>query len=108
MSCSGPVEFPLLAPLREGFGRVSGLVGRVGCCRQREAEARAAESRFVVRPDLSAMRFDDGSGNRQSHTHATVVGREKALKELREMIRFDAGTAIFQHATQSVFASEHG
>jgi len=32
---------PSLAPLPEGFGRVSDLAGRVGCCRQREAEARA-------------------------------------------------------------------
>jgi len=56
MSCAGPVDFPLLAPLREGFGRVSGLVGYY---RQSEAEARAAKGRLVVRPDLSAMRFDD-------------------------------------------------
>ena len=89
---------PLLAPLREGFGRVSDLASRVGCCRQREAEARAAEGGLVVRPDLSAMRFDDGSGNGKSHAHAAVVGREKTLKELREMIRLDARTAIFQRA----------
>ena len=98
MSCAGPVDFPLLAPLREGLGRVSDLAGRVDCCRQREAEARAAEGGLVVRPDLSAMRFDDGSGNGKSHPHATVVGREKTLKELREMIRLDARTAIFQRA----------
>jgi hypothetical protein len=88
----------LLAPLREGFGRVSGLARRVGCRRQREAETRAAEGRLVVCLDLSAMRFDDGSGNGKSHPHATVVGREKTLKELREMIRLDARTAIFQRA----------
>ena len=49
MSCAGPV-----ARLVEGLGRVSDLAGLVGCCRQREAEARTAEGGFVVRPDLSA------------------------------------------------------
>src|ERR1700754_4853518 len=71
---------------RQRFGGASNLAGRVGCCKQREAEARAAEGGLVVRPDLSTMRFDDGSGNGKSHAHAAVVGREKTLKELREMI----------------------
>src|SRR3954452_16184269 len=101
--------YPLLAPAPRGLRPpASDLARRVGCCRQREAEARTAEGRLVVRLDLSAMRFDDGSGNGKSHAHAAVVGREKTLKELREMIRLDARTAIFQRAAQGISASEHG
>src|SRR3954469_17432996 len=99
MSCAGPVDVPLLVR--------SVLAGRVGGRRQREAEARAAEGRLVVRPDLSAMRFDDGAGDGKSHAHAAIIGREKTLKELREMIRLDARTAVFQRAAQGILASKH-
>ena len=66
--------------------------------RQCEAETRATVGRFIVGSNVSTMRFDDGARNGQAQSHAGVLGREKAVKELIEMLRLDAGAAVFESA----------
>ena len=66
--------------------------------RQREAETSAAMGRFIVGSDASTMRFDDGARNGQAQSHARVLGREKAVEEVIEMGRIDAGPAVLERA----------
>jgi hypothetical protein len=44
------------------------------------------------------MRFDDGARNGQAQSHAGLLGRKKAVKEMTEMLRLDAGAAVFESA----------
>ena len=53
---------------------------------------------FVVGRKASAMRFDDGARNGEAKSHAGLLGREKAVKEVVEMVRLDAGAAVFKRA----------
>src|ERR1700730_14851012 len=66
--------------------------------RQLEVETSAAMGRFIVGSNVSTMRFDDGARNPQAQSHAGVLGREKAVKEVIEMLRLDAGTAVVESA----------
>ena len=65
---------------------------------QCEAETSAAMGRFVVGSNVSTMRFNDGTRNAQAQSHARVLGREETVEELIEMLRLDAGAAVFEGA----------
>ena len=66
---------------------------------QCEAETSAAIDRFIVASNVTAMRLDDRARNGEAQSHTSILGREKAVKEVIEMLRLDAGAAIFESAT---------
>jgi hypothetical protein len=54
------------------------------------------------------MRFNDGAANGQAQSHPSALGREKAIKEMIEILRLDAGAAVFESATQGARIGECG
>jgi len=66
--------------------------------RQCEAETSPATGRVIVGPNVTTMRFDDGAAKGQAQSHPGVLGCEEAIKEKIEMLRLDAGAAVFESA----------
>src|SRR5262249_46813477 len=50
--------------------------------------------------DPPAMGLDDRLTNGQAHAHPALLGREKAIEQLRQMIGLDAGTAVLDAAAE--------
>jgi hypothetical protein len=75
---------------------------------QIKAETGSAQGGIVVCTDAPAMRFDNGPTDGQTHTHAGVSGREKAVEKAREMLRIDAGAAVLDAAAYRIWGWEHG
>jgi hypothetical protein len=92
--------------IRAGSIRAVGLLVRPR--RQGEAESRATVGRFIVGSNVSTMRFDDGARNGQAQSQAGDLGREKTVKEVIEMLRLDAGAAVFESAAQGGRIEECG
>jgi hypothetical protein len=44
------------------------------------------------------MCFDDGAAKGQAQSHPGVLGCEEAITEIIEMLRLDAGAAVFESA----------
>ena len=44
------------------------------------------------------MRFDNGAADRQTQPHTGVLGGEEAVEQVVEMLRLDAGAAVFKRA----------
>jgi hypothetical protein len=66
--------------------------------RQCETETSAAVCRLIVGANVSTMRFNDRAGNRQTKSHPGVLGREKAIEEMIEVLWLDARAAVFEGA----------
>ena len=48
--------------------------------RQGKTESGSAKRRFVIHSHVAIMRFNNGSTDRQPHSHAGVFGREETVK----------------------------
>src|SRR4029079_1245215 len=72
------------------------------------SDASATVYRFMVGSNVPAMRFDDGARNGQPQSDAAVLGREKAVKQVLEMLRLDAGAAVFERAAQRARIGQPG
>ena len=69
--------------------------------RQSKIEARAAIG-DVLRVDFTAMRFNDGSHNRQSHSQPVFLGGEELVEQL--FVHFKANAcAMIAHAQAHFF-----
>src|SRR5262249_44845208 len=44
-----------------------------------------------------AMSFDDGSTNRQSHSHAMVLGSKKTVEHAPHVLRFNSNARVAHH-----------
>src|SRR5262245_52281166 len=75
-------------PLSDGIADI--LLGHGA---QREAEDRPAR-RVRLHPDLSAVRFDDCSGDRQTDAHAMALVGDKGLEQLSHHFRCDSRAGI--------------
>src|SRR5262249_11538307 len=60
---------------------------------QREPEGGALR-RVVVRPQLSAMRFDDGPADRQADSQAAGLRRVERVEDALALLRRDAGARV--------------
>src|SRR5208282_2753979 len=63
------------------IGGLSGIDRAFSRCGKREAEGRAP-SRVRLRPDFSAMRFDNGAADRQTDAHAVRLRCDERLEQL--------------------------
>src|SRR3954447_10989762 len=57
-----------------------------------------AEGRLAVGPNDPVVRFDDRPGDRQAQTHAALLGRKETVEQTRQVLRIDAGAAVFDDA----------
>jgi hypothetical protein len=65
---------------------------------QIKTETGAAQSRIVIRTNATAMSFENGLTDGQTHPHAGIFGCEKAIEKTREMLRIDARAAVLDAA----------
>ena len=71
-------------------------LGRI--CGQQKRESRSAQSRTIARLDSSAVRFDDGFGNRQAQAHPAVFRREEVAEYMRQVGGLYSRAVIFNAA----------
>ena len=67
-------------------------------CRQLDDKSGPAEGRFVVGSNDPIVCFNDRPGDRQAQAHAGFFGRKEAVEQTRQMLRVDAGAAVFDDA----------
>lgn len=71
-------------------------------CRQLDDKSGPAEGRFVVGSNDPIVCFNDRPGDRQAQAHAGFFGRKEAVEQTRQMLRVDAGAAVFDDAAYSL------
>jgi len=61
---------------------------------------------LVLCPQATAMSFNDGTSNRQSHPHAALFGREERVKDSLQDIRADPRTGIRNRQLRRVLVNK--
>src|ERR1700716_1597660 len=61
--------------------------------RKIEHKSRSTQGRIVIGSNASIVRFNDRLSDRQAQTHAALLGRKEAVKQMRQMLRVDARAA---------------
>src|SRR4051812_20554848 len=86
-SASSSITWTMLLPAKLSLLRLAARHA------QGEAEHRAAVGPFA-HPDLAAMRFDDGSADRQPQPHALLLGCNEGLEKMSPDLRRETGPRI--------------
>src|SRR5450830_1647418 len=93
-----------------GAAELAGLAIGLASRNQRQMERnRRTIALVVLRLDPAAMRFDDGTADRQAHTHAIFLGGEESLKQAADVRRRETRSGIgnLQRHADALVAPAH-